>query len=223
MGLSIKEIKLRDYVKVKKGIKSPDFEYQLMGDWQGKVIGIQKENDLVEIKWDTQTLLNTPYEYLNDIIKQGYDYEIMNLLVTDLELANKRAASDEEKAKLGSKIYWIDFYDDEKKNRRYAKLFEGINVLYNHELYQRWEEYLSEHLNFPFEVEVSEPQRGEIREGEKIKLLDIEDYDDMYGIFGIGKHERDAIVFPICDLEATDKKSKNYELLRDYVIWFANI
>ncbi|MCG3161995.1 MAG: hypothetical protein JMDDDDMK_03223 [Acidobacteria bacterium] len=28
--------------------------------------------------------------------------------------------------------------------------------------------------------------------------------------------------FPLCDLEATGKKSKNYQLLRDYVVWFAN-
>ncbi|NSW90944.1 MAG: hypothetical protein HPY74_09810 [Firmicutes bacterium] len=28
--------------------------------------------------------------------------------------------------------------------------------------------------------------------------------------------------FPLCDLEASDKKSKNYELLNDYSVWFAN-
>ena len=91
------------------------------------------------------------------------------------------------------------------------------------QLYQKWEEYLSENLEFPIETKVVESPRGRIRNGAKIKLLDIEDYDDMYGIFGIGKHEREAVTFPICNLEAINKKSKNYKLLRDYAIWFANM
>jgi ribosomal protein L24 len=223
MELKIETIKPGDYVKVKDGIKDPDFEYQLMNGWQGKVVDVQKDHNLVVIKWDTKTLLNTPYEYLNDIIKQGYDCELMTLSISELEMTEKRNESVEDKVQLEAKIYWIDLYDDENKNRKYGKLFSGINMSNYNELYQKWEEYLSENLIFPFEVEVLEAQRGEIRTGAKIKLLDVEDYDDMYGIFGIGKHERAAVTFPICDLEATDKKSNNHELLRDYAIWFANM
>ena len=67
-----------------------------------------------------------------------------------------------------------------------------------------------------------ETERGGLRYGTKFKLLALNDYDDMRGIFGIGKGEMGAVTFPICNLEATDKESKNYELLRNYVVWFAN-
>lgn len=101
-------------------------------------------------------------------------------------------------------------------------MFRGIKLDNYIELYEKWEEYLSENLEFPLETKVVESERGKIRDGAKIKLLELEDYDDMYGIFGIGKYERGAVTFPICNLEAIDKKSRNYALLRDYAIWFAN-
>ena len=39
-------------------------------------------------------------------------------------------------------------------------------------------------------------------------------------ISGIDKGRKYAI--PLCDLEATNKKSANYQLVKDYAIWFAN-
>ena len=226
MKLEIDKIEIGDYVKVKKGIKAPDSNYQLMDGWQGKITEIQKKHGLVEIEWDSETLLNTPERYLKDIIKQGYGYEIMTLELSELERANRRDNSkqrEEVKAKLDAKIYWIELFENEDKSIQYGKLFRGIKLDNYNGLYQKWEEYLIENLDFPIETKVVETQRGRIRNGAKIKLLDIEDYDDQYGIFGIGKFEREAITFPICDLEVIDKKSRNYELLRDYAIWFANM
>ncbi|MEZ4930935.1 MAG: calcium-binding protein [Saprospiraceae bacterium] len=224
--MNIEEIKIGDYVKVKEGIKAPDFEYQLMVNWQGKVVDIQKSEKLVEIEWDSETLLNTPEKYLKDLIKEGYDYEIMTLKISDLERANRRDNPNQRKdakSELDAKLYWIELFEEEEKSIKYGKLFQGIKLNNYNELYQKWEEYLNENLKFPIETKVVESERGRIRNGVKIKLLDIEDYDDMYGIFGIGKQGREAVTFPICNLEAIDKKSKNYELLRDYAIWFANM
>ncbi|HHB77896.1 MAG TPA: hypothetical protein ENK85_01530 [Saprospiraceae bacterium] len=223
--MTIEEIKIGDYVKVKNGIKAPDFEYQLMGNWHGKIVDIQKTENLVDIEWDSETLLNTPENYLKDLIKEGYDYERMTLEISELERANRRDNSIQRKkvkSKLDAKLYWIELFEDEEKSIKYGKLFQGIKLDDYNELFQKWEEFLSKNLKFPIETKVVESERGSIRNGAKIKLLDIEDYDSMYGIFGIGKHERGAVSFPICNLEAIDKKSKNYELLRDYAIWFAN-
>jgi len=223
--MDIEEIKIGDYVKVKKGINAPDFEYQLMDNWQGKVKNIQKSEKLVDIEWDSETLLNTPEKYLKDLIKEGYDYELMTLEVSDLELTNRKDNSNqrkEVKSKLDAKLYWIELFEEEEKSIKYGKLFQGIELENYHELYQKWEEYLIENLAFPIETKVVESERGRIRNGAKIKLLDIEDYDERYGIFGIGKYEREAVTFPICNLEVINKKSRDYELLRDYAIWFAN-
>lgn len=226
MKINIEELKIGDYVKVKQGIKAPDFEYQSMTNWQGKIIDIMKDEKLIEIEWDSETLLNTPEQYLKDLVKQGYDYEIMTLEISELEYANRRDNYNqrkEAKAQLDAKLYWIELFEEEDKSIKYGKVFQGIKLDNYNQLYQKWEEYLSENLEFPIETQVVESERGRIRNGAKIKLLDIEDYDDMYGIFGIGKYEREGVTFPICNLEAINKKSKNYELLKDYAIWFANM
>jgi hypothetical protein len=46
--------------------------------------------------------------------------------------------------------------------------------------------------------------------------------EDLYGILVHVRRERETFVFPLCDLEATDANSPNYQPLRDYVVWFAN-
>jgi hypothetical protein len=226
MELTIEAIKIGDVVKVKKGIKAPDFSYQLMDDWQGKVIAIHVKEELVEIEWDAETILRKPDKYLADIIKEGYDYEMMTLEVSDLERANKRDAAAQEEdmeGKVVAKLYWIElFEEDEAKAQEYSQFFKGIDMRKEYEILQKWYDYLSEHLDFPFTTKVVETERGGLKIGTKIKLLDLEDYDDRYGILAIGKEGRGAITTLLCNLEAIDQKSKNYDLLRDYVVWFAN-
>jgi hypothetical protein len=52
-------------------------------------------------------------------------------------------------------------------------------------------------------------------------------FDDMQSRFGIMVNVRrvsdqKTFVLPLADLEATNKQSKNYELLDDFVAWFVN-
>ncbi len=222
MELDINTISIGQYVKVKNGIKAPDLDYQLMDDWQGKVTDILKDDKLIEIEWDLKTILDTPYQYLHDIISKGYDHEIMTLSIDELERTKKRTVTSKEKSALYAKLYWIDFYGVQEVDEYYAELFKGVDVEDEYALLDKWEEHLSQTLKFPFETKVVETERGGLRIGTKIKLLDLDEYDDRYGIFGIGKGEMGAVTFPICNLEATNKESKNYELLRNYVVWFAN-
>ena len=48
--------------------------------------------------------------------------------------------------------------------------------------------------------------------------------DEGYGIFVNAKRVSDNKKFtlPVADLEATDKTSKNYQVLDDFSVWFAN-
>ena len=222
MEFNIDTIKVGQYVRVKKGTKAPDFDDQLMDGWQGKVKEITKKDELIEIEWDVQTILDTPYQYLHDAISNGYDHEIMNLFISELEPAKERITTAKDKNALYAKLYWIDFYNDQSIDEAYAEIFKDVNLENEFAMLKKWEEHLSNNLQFPFEVEVVETERGSLRFGTKFQLLAIADYDDMHGIFGIGKGEMGAINFPICNLEATDQKSDNYSFLRNYVVWFAN-
>lgn len=55
--------------------------------------------------------------------------------------------------------------------------------------------------------------------------LSFEDrFEDFYGLFVSVRRlsDRQKFVLPLADLKATDKKSKNYQLIDDYVTWFVN-
>jgi hypothetical protein len=216
-------IKKGAFVRVKNGTQVPDFDDQLMDGWEGEVIQVYQEEHTIEIKWDIKTLLGIPYQYLHDTISGGYDHEVMTLFPEEVEISTKRESSQEEKEQLDTKIHWIDFYDTQEKNQQYDQIFNGIMVSDSNAMFQRWEEYLGTTLRFPFEVEVVELARGWARLGAKIKLLAIGEYDDLQGVLGIGTYNREAITIPLCNLEAVDKDSENYELVNDYVVWFANM
>ena len=86
-----------------------------------------------------------------------------------------------------------------------------------------WIDRLEEELQFPFEAEVSEHQaRGPLQFGDKLRIISIFDYDEHYGAIAEVRKERKKYHFPLCDLKATDKKSKNYKIVDDYAVWFAN-
>jgi len=87
---------------------------------------------------------------------------------------------------------------------------KSVDMFFNH---------LNEKLDFPFEV-------NGLEDDEKYLLYEIEDSGDtMYGLTGNVKllsDKRRRLILALCDLEAIDKNSKNYELLDDYSIWFCN-
>ncbi len=164
-----------------------------------------------------------PDEYLINILNEGLDYEIMISDISELETATKRDSKANQQAlrvRLESKIYWFHLFEEEVKSIKYAKLFKGIRTNDEYGLFEKWEDYLSDNLEFPIMTKVVEYMRKEkIKE---FKLLSLDDYDDHYGILGLGKAGKETITLPLCDLEAVDKSSKNYELLKDYAVFFAN-
>jgi hypothetical protein len=52
----------------------------------------------------------------------------------------------------------------------------------------------------------------------------VKDFDDFYGLLVNVKRvsDKSEFTYPLADLEVTDKKSKNYQLLDDYSVWFVN-
>jgi hypothetical protein len=86
-----------------------------------------------------------------------------------------------------------------------------------------WEEYLTEHLVFPFEAEIDEYQeRGPLQMGDRVRVKGISGVDDLYGIiFCLTKHRRryDCL---LCELKVINEDSPNYQLVHDYRVWFAN-
>ncbi len=81
--------------------------------------------------------------------------------------------------------------------------------------------YINENITLPCEV-----TNMEYDDGEKYLIIEIEDIGDtMYGLTCNVKpvaNKRRRLVFALAELVATDKESKNYEILDDYSVWFWN-
>jgi hypothetical protein len=52
----------------------------------------------------------------------------------------------------------------------------------------------------------------------------VEDIDEWYGLLARVQRASDKkkFILPLADLKSTDRKSKNYQLLDDYSVWFVN-
>lgn len=70
--LMSKEIKIGDSVRVKPGVKDPDYEYDL-GGWQCRVSRIERNDGIyIEIAWDSLTLDQMPAEYIDTSMEEGF-------------------------------------------------------------------------------------------------------------------------------------------------------
>jgi hypothetical protein len=133
-----------------------------------------------------------------------------------------------------------------KQHQRIANIFGTKDVPdVDTETLERYFDHLKQHLEFPCQLTGIEDFDWEeyyvIGPGSKeehaclrktrpsymdiYELLRFEDdVDPDYGIFVHVRRVSDkkTFVLPLADLEATKKKSPNYQLLDDYTVWFVN-
>ena len=96
-----------------------------------------------------------------------------------------------------------------------------------------WAAFLPQNLVFPFEAEVEYTEGSGVELFEfddpspfhykdRVKVLDTDFEDDLYGIIAGIRKGRKKYAIPLCDLSAIDNASHNYKLVDDYKTWFAN-
>lgn len=88
---------------------------------------------------------------------------------------------------------------------------------------QAWFDYLKEHLEFPFEAEVNLVSYSEVlSDGDVVKVKDLDNMFDMYGMIMKIKKERKTYYIPLVELELIDKKSMNYKIINAFLEWYEN-
>ncbi len=220
--------KIGDSVKVKPGTLDPDTEAFSIGGWQGRIIGIMRQENgmtLIDIQWDSLTLHNMPKQSIEFCEEEGFDWTQMGLYAEDLELTSERDTQEdvkrvqEELATIHHHSYsWLG-----EEGTRIQQILAGVNHEKEREVFERWRTYLEHHLSFPFEAIVDEWQeRGPLCSGDTVYVKKISLVDEVYGIIVSLKRRRKHYDFPLCDLAATDKTSSNAQLIQDYRVWFAN-
>lgn len=212
-----------DSVVVKPGVVDPDFGLEI-GGWQGRILGIGPvREDVVLICWDSITLKNMPGSVIEQSEEQGLDWTQMYLEAQEVELTSPRDTEEDVAQAIDelSKKYAWSFLGEGGK--RIGEVLAGVDEDDEMGAWDAWEEHLSESLVFPFEAEVAEYQEvGPLQAGDRVKVTGIGLVDDLYGIIVDLRRGRRKYAFPLCDLEVIDENSPNYQIVRDYAVWFAN-
>lgn len=97
---------------------------------------------------------------------------------------------------------------------------------------RNWMTWLSENLSFPFKVTREEDEddayflpgasKAPFRLGHEMEVVGIDGDDADDGIKVEVKEKGEIGSVPLCDLQVNPKRDKNFWLVREYVVWFAN-
>ena len=88
---------------------------------------------------------------------------------------------------------------------------------------QVWDKYIEKELSFPIQAIVAESEDNWIIEsGDRVQIKSLSNIVDLYGIIAKIRFNGKSFEYPLCNLEAVDKKSRHYQLIHDYCVWFAN-
>ena len=95
-----------------------------------------------------------------------------------------------------------------------------------------WMDWFGTILTFPFEAVRKEDMKEDpfkkvdrsepFRVGHRMKVLELMEEDDMYGVIVKVREGRRTAYLPLCDMEVTSRDDRNFWPVREYVVWFAN-
>lgn len=212
-----------DAVVVNPGVMDPDNPRLSLAGWQGWVTELYPEEGTLAFKWDSLTLRSIPADYIRKCELEGLGWETMGLETEKVSPATPRDTPAETEAvykEIRSHHRW-DYLAD--FNPGISELLGPLGKVDELTYLHAWEGHLEQALRFPFKARREEQfRRGPVAVGEIVEVLGIAEVDDLYGILVNVLLDRRSYTLPLCDLEATDHSSSNYQPLNDYVVWFAN-
>jgi len=220
-------MKIGDSVKVKAGVLEPDTEKFEIGGWQGRVVEIDTlstdEGTLLNIQWDGITLQQIPPDYIIQSEIEALGWDMMVLFESDIEVSVSRDTLEDVKKMqeaLSEKYYWSYLGED---GLRIAAALEGTDRNDEKKCFENWLRHFERSLTLPCKAEVSESEENEqIKEGTTVEISKLSGVNDRFGILAAIAIDGVNYEFPLCDLDVTDKKSANYQIVNDYTVWFAN-
>ncbi|SJM95196.1 conserved hypothetical protein [Crenothrix polyspora] len=211
--------KIGDSVKVKPDVHEPDFGENI-GGWVGRVLDIEDETILVE--WDSLTLLAMTAESISQSEREALDWASMSLYPSELELTQARDTS-EDTEKAYEELEHLHQWDSlGEEGERIQSVLQQADSDDEWSAFEAWEKYFRRVLKFPFEAEVTEEQRGPVRQGNTVKVLGIDEIVERHGIIVKISYKQSMYYLPLCDLEVTKESSPNYQPVKDHAVWFAN-
>jgi len=216
-------LKIGDSVKVKKGVTDADNKKILIENWQGRVTEINDNFKSISIAWDSFTLKQMPDEFIIDCENEGLDWTSYNLGVSDVILTKKRDTINEVSSTINKIDDKFAYAHLGTEGKRIMQILNGISSNDTFGALKRWNNYLENKIILPEEMEIYEFQENyKFSPGDKIYVEKLQTTDEFYGVLISGKLKGQKVQFPLADLEVSNKKSVNYQIIKDYCIWFAN-
>ena len=213
-----------DKVRVKAGVKDPEFPDIPLGGWAGGVTEIH-DHGMYTVRWSQETLDNIHPAYKKRCERFGMEAEQYWIGNDDLEKDPGGPLSIEQPTKIITRPLSPKDQDD-----RVAMVFglSGDDPLpeVDYDTLEVYHEHLSKNLVFPVEAEHTSETGPFSSKTVQVKVLGLGDpdepmIDDTYGILCEARHERRVVTLPLGELEV--KKGKpNRQLLGDYCYWFWN-
>lgn len=213
-------------VRVKEGVRCPEYERLSLAGWQGRIVSSEEGEDgepLVGIGWDSATLAAMPAHYIRNSEKEGWDCTEMYLAADEVYAVEPRDSEKEaERAarEIEQRAFWLDMG---AQGQRVLEVISKTNPDDQLEAFEAWDKHMREVLEFPFGAKVAEyPERGPLRMGDEIQVLEIVAVDDLRGVLVKAKTGWRKRIIPLCDIEAIPRKSPQRQPISDYCVWFAN-
>jgi hypothetical protein len=96
-----------DCIKVKDGIKDPDDEKTIIGNWCGRIKEIF-DDGIALIEWDSLTIREMSIKQIKKYEKEGFEWGIMHLGLDEVDKCAPRDDEDDVSEEI-SKIQWQYF------------------------------------------------------------------------------------------------------------------
>ncbi|MFM6517934.1 MAG: hypothetical protein ACKPIC_15455, partial [Microcystis panniformis] len=86
--------KVGDSVIVKQGVLDPDLGTDI-GGWQGRIVVIERQSNLIGIEWDSITLKNIPSSVIDQCEMEKLNWTQLYLSSTNVELTQPRDTEED--------------------------------------------------------------------------------------------------------------------------------
>lgn len=209
-------------VVVIAGVKEVETGVDMSG-WQGRIIDVDDENNLLTVEWDSITLRALPPPYIEQSEENGYGWDQYFLSPTDVTLTTARDTEAEVAAalvELERRYAWVALGPEGKAIQAVLKDVDPADTM---AAINTWEKHLGVVLRFPFKAVIAEFQEhGRLQAGDQVQVRKLAESNERYGLLVEIQSQHGIALFPLCDLEVANHKSPNHEHVQNYAVWYAN-
>jgi hypothetical protein len=210
-----------DKVRVKHGVRDPDFPDIPLGGWTGVVKEVEQAEGRIMylIAWDRATLRGMHPIYKKRCERDGLELESMWVGDEDLEPDDGTPVAIEQPTSIDTKPLSEKDQDDRVRmalGLTHDDPLPGVS----RKTLLAYHRYLAAHLKFPikarYEKRIGWSERVEMPLTVTGLLRPEEcEIDEQYGIIATGRDPEEAVDFPLAEIEAKGS-SPSCRMIRDY-------